>query len=298
MATTSNKAPPEPERLRLDLAPAVEIAILRDGQCNPPAAVASIKPARSSSPSTAFNPVMPIVEALREGSWKRADQAVLRNEIMPRVLLSSTTDLIEEVFDIPRTHFELMWHRAGLSGVAQDAQGSHLVRFRKDLRFCKARPRTCRLRAGLRVLRDMWCHAHHKRPHEFRLSAAVAQRPYRIGVHDELNDYDEYTDVKDLPSLTTPFLTCARDAPSSPSGATIWNRVMAMVAVDRSPYDAGDEVHAPELVRLVFDVIEHVLAQPSWLYAPGLAINENVAYLVVLDLETHHGSCVSTFILL
>ncbi|KDE08773.1 hypothetical protein MVLG_00880 [Microbotryum lychnidis-dioicae p1A1 Lamole] len=73
---------------------------------------------------------------------------------------------------------------------------------------------------------------------------------------------------------------------------------MVMVAVDRSPrlassYDAGDEVHAPELVRLVFDVIEHVLAQPSRLYAPGLAINENVAYLVVLDLETCRVATIS-----
>ncbi|SCZ88856.1 BZ3500_MvSof-1268-A1-R1_Chr2-1g04682 [Microbotryum saponariae] len=222
---------------------------------------------------------------------------MLRNEIVPRVLLRSTTDLIEEVFDVPRTHFELLWHRAGMSGVAQDAQGSHLVCFRKDLRVCKGKAKNVPTVSWIEGVAQH-CHAHDKRPHEFRLSAAVAQRPYRIGVHDELNDYDEYTDAKDLPSITTTFLTCARDAPSPPSGAKFWNRVMVMLAVGRSPrlaspYDAGDEVHAPELVRLVFDLVEHVLAQPSRLYAPGLAINENVAYLVVLDHETCRVATIS-----
>ncbi|KDE02425.1 hypothetical protein MVLG_07021 [Microbotryum lychnidis-dioicae p1A1 Lamole] len=249
---------------------------------------------RSSFRSSAFNPVMPVAEALREGSWKDADQTLLCNEILPRVLLYSTKDLIEEMFDVPRTHFELMWHRAGLSGLAQDAQGSLLDRFRKEQEL-QASTGAAKKDS---VMTASWvedvaqhCHGHDKRPHEFKLSVAAAQRPYQNGVYDKVSDYDKHTAVSDLPLTTTPFLACARDAPTSTSGAMFWNRAMVPLAVGLSPRlptwdDVGDEAHAPELVKVVLDLVKHVLAQPSRLFAPGLAINETVAYLVVLDHET------------
>ncbi|KDE05191.1 hypothetical protein MVLG_04432 [Microbotryum lychnidis-dioicae p1A1 Lamole] len=93
----------------------------------------------------------------------------------------------------------------------------------------------------------------------------------------------------------TPFLTCCKVETSSKR--LLWNRVLVPCAFDASPqrsqFPGGPGAFAPELVTVVLDLTEHVLSQPTRLFAPGLTVSDRKAYLVVLDQETCRVATIS-----
>ncbi|SGY50357.1 BQ5605_C001g00875 [Microbotryum silenes-dioicae] len=104
----------------------------------------------------------------------------------------------------------------------------------------------------------------------------------------------EYSDVEeqDLSSKhCMHFLAC--DWTKIDKSQVPWERVLVPFSFGLSnPTPRGERdrdyvKRAPQLVNLILDLHDHVLPRPSRLSAPGLAVNEHDAHLVVLD----HDGC-------
>ncbi|KDE06611.1 hypothetical protein MVLG_03107 [Microbotryum lychnidis-dioicae p1A1 Lamole] len=129
---------------------------------------------------------------------------------------------------------------------------------------------------------------------EHKLVMATGARSWVQGVARKLGMCSEYSDAEeqDLSSKhCMHFLAC--DWTKIDKSQVPWERVLVPFSFGLSnPTPRGERdrdyvKRAPQLVNLILDLHDHVLPRPSRLSAPGLAVNEHDAHLVVLD----HDGC-------
>ncbi|SGY91776.1 BQ5605_C038g11696 [Microbotryum silenes-dioicae] len=239
-----------------------------------------------------------VIEALKDRINHVDDHALLNDIIVPRLALCSASDLVEQVFQTDPLRFRQMSQRARTSGKKarsgqdEDAQEELHARF-KEVHDRRPAATTAASTGQSTWMHGVARHAHtgHPRRRQFKLGMAVAERPARVHVHtDHAPESEIGTEPKSSKEAQewTHFLACP-DVDSS-SMNLLWSRVLVACAFGASPRaDRPRDSQggsAPHLVRVVLDLVEHVLAQPTRLFAPGLAVNDEEAHLAVLDHET------------
>ncbi|SCZ98330.1 BZ3500_MvSof-1268-A1-R1_Chr3-2g06300 [Microbotryum saponariae] len=261
----------------------------------------------SSSSSRSSTPTMSdldtVVAALEDATDDMEEYALLKGDIVPRLWLRSMPELVEQVFGIDHPAFDEISQRARQSGgqvqsgQAQDIQAELRKRFQEahdGSQNPRIEPSTSQLAWMQGVARLAQTDPTHGK--QFKLAVAVAERPARLYIHDTIKRcFDSSPGSDKEPTEWTPFLACCKVESSSKT--LLWNRVLvpcAFGARPRSPFPGdGPGASAPELVRVVLDLTEHVLSQPTRLFAPGLAVSDRKAYLVVLDQETCRVATIS-----
>ncbi|KDE04058.1 hypothetical protein MVLG_05497 [Microbotryum lychnidis-dioicae p1A1 Lamole] len=238
----------------------------------------------------------PVFTALQDGTRHIEDYALLKGVIVPRLSVRSAPDLVEQVFGIDHPAFEEISQRARQlgkqvqSGQDQDTQAELRKLFLEahdSSRDPRLEPSTSQLAWMQGVARLAQTDPTHGK--QFKLAVATAERPARLYLSDIFErPFDSGQDSDKEAKEWTPFLTCCKV--DSSSNRLLWNRVLVPCAFDASPQRSqlpgGPGPFAPELVKAVLDLTQHVLPHPTRLFAPGLAVNERQAYLVVSDLET------------
>ncbi|SGZ06744.1 BQ5605_C031g10966 [Microbotryum silenes-dioicae] len=262
----------------------------------------------NSSPPT-MSDLDPVFTALQDGTRHIEDYALLKGVIVPRLSVRSAPDLVEQVFGIDHPAFEEISQRARQlgkqvqSGQDQDTQAELRKLFLEahdSSRDPRLEPSTSQLAwmqgVARLVSRDERNVDRHRSAQtdpthgkQFKLAVATAERPARLYLSDIFErPFDSGQDSDKEAKEWTPFLTCCKV--DSSSKRLLWNRVLVPCAFDASPQRSqlpgGPGPFAPELVKVVLDLTQHVLPHPTRLFAPGLAVNERQAYLVVSDLET------------
>ncbi|SCV71412.1 BQ2448_3000 [Microbotryum intermedium] len=287
--------------------------------------------ARPSSRSSKRAAVNPVIEALKDGTSHAADNAMLNEVIVPRLVICSASDLIEPVFKMDCSRFDEMSQRARKSGKkvmcgqSEDAQEQLREQFKKVHDWHRAatgastgdstwiqgvarhvsthnggpdRHRSANLGGMKPERRPNFAGIHvpqaqteSTRQPRFKLLVAAAEGPARLYVHGnvETSTGKERRTSKDAKEVTQ-FLAC--DDVDSILKEFPWNRVTVQFAVSPSAR-TGEQWYAPELVKVVLDLVEHVLSRPTRLFAPGLAVIDDAAYLVVLDHETCRVATIS-----
>ncbi|SCZ92056.1 BZ3500_MvSof-1268-A1-R1_Chr5-3g08307 [Microbotryum saponariae] len=251
----------------------------------------------------------PVVTALQDGTGHIKDYALLKGVIVPRLSVRSAPDLVEQVFGIDHPAFEEISQRARQlgkqvqSGQDQDTQAELRKRFleahdsSRDPRLEPSTSQLAWMQGVARLVsqddgdadRHRSAQTDSKHGKQFKVAVATAERPARLYLNDIMERPFDSTQESDKEAKEwTPFLTCCKV--DSSSKRLLWNRVLVPCAFDASPQRSqlpgGPGPFAPELVKVVLDLTQHVLSHPTRLFAPGLAVNERQAYLVVSDLET------------
>ncbi|SGZ17251.1 BQ5605_C020g09106 [Microbotryum silenes-dioicae] len=264
-------------------------------------------PSPSSSVSNSTPPTMcdldPVVAALEGGTDDMEEYALFKGDIVPHLLLRSAPELVEQVFGIDHPAFDEISQRARQSGgqvqsgQAQDIQAELRKRF-QEAHDGSQNPRIEPSTSQLAWMQEVARLAQTDPTHgiQFKLAVATAERPARLYIHDTIRRcFDSSPESDKEAKEWTPFLTCCKVETSSKR--LLWNRVLVPCAFDASPqrsqFPGGPGAFAPELVKVVLDLTEHVLSQPTRLFAPGLAVSDRKAYLVVLDQETCRVATIS-----
>ncbi|SCZ98327.1 BZ3500_MvSof-1268-A1-R1_Chr3-2g06298 [Microbotryum saponariae] len=194
------------------------------------------------------------------------DQAFIEYEIIPRIVICSTSGLVHSAFGIEPTQF---------SGQAQEALaqvGRSALRAMFDV-DCR-RPIEQRMADWVLPLAQFASGARGRQPH---LTLAHAKRCARLSnlCHPGRPDLIEHHH----------FLTCCNGLTSAKGGSIARATLVPLAFGACDSEDDSRETPYP-LVDVVLDLARDVLTQPARMYAPGFAIHDDdTAYLVVLDNE-------------
>ncbi|SCV71372.1 BQ2448_2960 [Microbotryum intermedium] len=176
---------------------------------------------------------------------------------------------MQEVFGMEQTQFIDMSQRAQASGEEsrhsryKHARDLHRDRLKKEQTHRVDATGTYSWVHGTARLAQEFGIRGRNRP-KFKLAVAAAERPPRPAV--KFDSVDLYSEVKEQDPTSrecTHFLAC--DGTEFDRSEVPWDRVL--------------------LIKLILDLHDHVLPQPTRMFAPGLAVNEHDAHLVVRDHE-------------
>ncbi|KDE07447.1 hypothetical protein MVLG_02312 [Microbotryum lychnidis-dioicae p1A1 Lamole] len=202
---------------------------------------------------------------------KQVDHDFLMSEIIPRISVCSISDLVHSVSRIKPAQF----NESARKAFARPGRLAVRDTFQEDC----ARPTDQRQAQWLLPLATSAFGGCSRRQN---LTLAHAQRPARLtgaGAHYSPGLIERHH-----------FLTCC-DKLASAKGGPGACRMLVPLAFD---------VHGPEhdtrhtpypLVDVLLDLAQHVLTQPTRLFAPGLAILDDADYFTVLD---HEGCRIAT----
>ncbi|KDE07116.1 hypothetical protein MVLG_02522 [Microbotryum lychnidis-dioicae p1A1 Lamole] len=194
------------------------------------------------------------------------DQAFIESEIIPRIVICSTSGLVHSEFGIEPTQFSEQAQEA----LAQVGRSALRAMFDVDCR----RPIEQRMADWVLPLAQFASGARGRQPH---LTLAHAKRCARLSnlCHPGSPDLIEHHH----------FLTCCNGLTSAKGGSTARATLVPLAFEACDSEDDSRETPHP-LVNVVLDLARDVLTQPARMYAPRFAIhNDGTAYLVVLDHE-------------
>ncbi|KDE07882.1 hypothetical protein MVLG_01975 [Microbotryum lychnidis-dioicae p1A1 Lamole] len=190
------------------------------------------------------------------------DRFFIEDEIVPRVVICSASDLVRSALGFDGTQFK----RQAQDALARPGRSEVQVLFDKDCR----RSQDQRVADWVLPLAEFASGGPHR---QSNLKLAYAERQarltYREGVYHQDHVERHY------------FLTCC-DEPGSKNGRAGTHSMLVPLAFG-APQPPGFTV--PPLINVVLDLARDALKQPARMYAPGLAILDNEAHLVVLDHE-------------
>ncbi|SCV71039.1 BQ2448_3801 [Microbotryum intermedium] len=231
-----------------------------------------------SSQSQGVRPRTPAFDAMIERlMWPRLEEKVdryfLKDEIIPRIAMCSTSDLVHSVFEIEPTQF----HEQARKALARPGRSSLRTLFEHDCR----RP-TDQTKADWVLPLAEFATGGHGRQHNLML--AHAQRRARLTTEAPYDTDDQVEQHH--------FMTCCEHMASANGGSATRGMLVPLGFGVCPPYDLAYLAPFP-LVNVVLDLARDVLTQPARLYAPGLAIVDTEAYLVVLDHEAYRIGVIS-----
>ncbi|KDE05715.1 hypothetical protein MVLG_03949 [Microbotryum lychnidis-dioicae p1A1 Lamole] len=259
-------------------------------------------PLRSTTRSSVSSAVSPIIAALQDGVLlfgpdnEAVDEHwVLEKGIIPRVVIRASSALVQEVFEVEQTHFVSMAQRAQSSakvirpGQDKATRDLYRDRLKEEHKLVMATGARSWVQGMARQAQEP-ASGRRGRP-KFKLAVAAAERaPRPLSNSTSLACAFKYSHIEeqDLSSKhCMHFLAC--DRTKFDKSQVPWERVLVPFSFGLSnPAPRGERdrdyvKRAPQLVKLILDLHDHVLPRPSRIFAPGLAVNEHDAHLVVLD---------------
>ncbi|SGY29156.1 BQ5605_C002g01021 [Microbotryum silenes-dioicae] len=189
-----------------------------------------------------------VVEILLSAPLDRdMDCDFLEEELIPRIVMCDTSDLMYSVFGIERALFKERAQNRDCRRSANQTKADWVV------------PLASFATAGGR---------------QEKLTLAHAQQRTRWACDEE----SEETGVHHF------FTCCERMASENHSSAG--QRMLVPIHFGVTPHaEASDDCTPSPFVRVAFDMAQHALEQPARLFVPGLAITGTTAHLVVIDHE-------------
>ncbi|SDA01236.1 BZ3500_MvSof-1268-A1-R1_Chr10-1g02531 [Microbotryum saponariae] len=193
------------------------------------------------------------------------DLCFIEDEIVPRVVICSASDLVHSALGFDATQFK----RQAQDALARPGRSEVQVLFDKD---CRRSPDQ-RVADWVLPLADFASGGSHR---QNNLKVAHAERQARLtlgGGACRLQHVERHH-----------FLTCCDELGSGNNGTGTHSMLVPLAFGVRPPSDLST-LTVPPLINVVLDLARDALTQPARMYAPGLAIRDDTAYFVVLDHE-------------